>query len=104
MLFADSLLSKNFIFYFSILMIAFLFFKRSKSKNVSYLLILFSKMTVTISKVKLPELLRPVFWNIFIKILKINKGEILDQDLTHYETLQDLFVRKIDVSPLVNFS
>ncbi len=57
-----------------------------------------SRIAGRIGDIKLPMFMRQHIFETYMKIYKVNKEEILDQELNNYNTIKEFFIRKINVS------
>jgi len=58
---------------------------------------LVSRIVGKIGDCKLPLFMRSAVLNSYVNFYKVNKDEILDQELNNYETVKDFFIREIKV-------
>lgn len=59
---------------------------------------LVSRIAGRIGDIKLPVFMRREIFESYIKFYKVNKDEILDSELTNYNTIKEFFIRKIKVN------
>ena len=57
-----------------------------------------SSMAGKIMDLYIPVSLRKIIYKAYIKKFKVNQEDILEKDLTQYKTLNEFFIRKIDMS------
>jgi hypothetical protein len=88
---------KNIITFLIIITTYKILFKKKKERNISYFLIFVSKLVVFLAHLKPPVIIRPLYFKLMIKIFKINKDEMLDQNLKNYSCFSDMFIRQIKV-------
>jgi phosphatidylserine decarboxylase len=56
-----------------------------------------SKVAGVVANLKLPTFLRSPIFNFYMKIYNVNYDEILEKDLKSYKTVNEFFIRKIDM-------
>lgn len=68
-------------------------------KNIQgYATIKASKIAGTMFNTKLPEFLRPIICKLYINAFKVNEDDILNKDFKSYKSLNEFFIRKLDLS------
>jgi len=68
-----------------------------KGKSTSLAMRSLSKAIVAFTHLPIPVLMRKKVFGLFIKIFKVNKDEVLDQNLSNYRSLNEFFTRKINL-------
>lgn len=57
-----------------------------------------SKLAGKIANLNIPTFLRSPIFNFYMKFYKVNHDEILEKDLKTYKSINEFFIRKIDMS------
>lgn len=60
--------------------------------------VIISKIVGFIISIPVPYYLRAIVYNIYIKIYKVNKNDIKNKNLYSYRSINDFFIREIDIS------
>ena len=93
--------TKTFI---SLILISLLYIglqRKSKTRNISYFLVVISKITIFVSHLYIPKIFRKFLFGLAANVLKINKDDMEDQNYEHYRTAGELFIRKIKVNFMI---